>query len=223
MLASFLLGLLGSLGHCVGMCSAVIVILDRQSTFQGNNLSWILAHAGRLTTYTLLGLTFGLLGETLSLFSTDLPRLQGLLSILFAILAFYMAFAFIGITQSPELLLSNLVSKWGQTMRGLRSPAPFLAGMLWGLLPCGLVLTALIPAVTSGSAFQGALNMIVFGLATVPSLFAVKWLAQKTVSRTWSRSLASLVMMVFGFQFAMRGFASLGMVGHFLLGGVMLW
>jgi sulfite exporter TauE/SafE len=223
MLASFLLGLLGSIGHCVGMCSAVIILLDRQSTFQGNNLSWILAHTGRLTTYTLLGLTFGLLGETLSLFSTDLPRLQGLLSILFAILAFYMALAFIGIAKSPELLFSNLVSKWGQTMRGLRSPAPVLAGMLWGLLPCGLVLTALIPAVTSGSAFQGALNMIVFGAATMPSLFAVKWLAQKTVSRTWSRSLASLVMMVFGFQFAMRGFASLGMVGHFMLGAVMLW
>lgn len=108
-------------------------------------------------------------------------------------------------------------------MRGLRSPAPFVAGMLWGLLPCGLVLTALIPAVTSGSAMQGALNMIVFGLATVPSLFAVKWLAQKTISRTWSRSLASLVMMFFGFQFAMRGFASLDMVGHFMIGGVMLW
>ncbi len=223
MLASFLLGLLGSLGHCVGMCSAVIVLLDRQSTFQGNNLSWIFAHAGRITTYTLLGLTFGLLGETLSLFSTDLPRLQGLLSILFAIVAFYMAFAFIGIARSPELLFSNLVSKWGQTMRGLNSPAPFLAGLLWGLLPCGLVLTALIPAITSGSATQGALNMIVFGIATIPSLFAVKWLAQKTVSRTWSRSLASLVMMFFGFQFAMRGFASLGMVGHFMLGGVMLW
>lgn len=223
MLTSFLLGLLGSLGHCVGMCSAVIVLLDRQSSFQGNNLSWILAHLGRITTYALLGLTFGMLGETLSLFSTDLPRLQGLLSILFAIIAFYMAFAFIGITSSPELLLSNLVSKWGQTMRGLRAPAPFVAGLLWGLLPCGLVLTALIPAITSGSTAQGALNMIVFGAATIPSLFAVKWLAQKTVSRTWSRSLASLVMMFFGFQFAMRGFASLDMVEHFMLGGVMLW
>ncbi|MCK6539386.1 MAG: sulfite exporter TauE/SafE family protein, partial [Anaerolineales bacterium] len=128
MLTSFLLGLLGSLGHCVGMCSAVIVLLDRQSSFQGNSLSWILAHAGRITTYALLGLTFGMLGETLSLFSTDLPRLQGVLSILFAIIAFYMAFAFIGIAKSPELLFSNLVSKWGQTMRGLRSPAPFVAG-----------------------------------------------------------------------------------------------
>lgn len=223
MLASFLLGLLGSLGHCVGMCSAVIVLLDRQASFQGNNRSWILAHAGRIVTYALLGLTVGLLGETLSLFSADLPRLQGLLSILFAILAFYMAFAFIGIARSPELLFSSLVSKWGQTMRGLRSPAPFLAGLLWGLLPCGLVLTALIPAITSGSAIRGALNMVVFGLATVPSLFAVKWLAQRTVSRNWSRSLASLVMMFFGFQFAMRGFAVLGWAEHFMIGSFMLW
>jgi len=222
MFASFLLGLLGSLGHCVGMCSAVIILFDRQPSFH-NRFAWMLAHAGRITTYTLLGLTFGLLSETLSLFFIPLPRLQGLLSILFAIIAFYMAFAFIGIAKSPELLFSNLVSTWGRTMRRLNSPVPFLAGMLWGLLPCGLVLTALLPALTSANAIQGALNMIVFGVATIPSLFAVKWLAQKTVSRTWSRSLASLVMMTFGFQFAMRGFASLGMVGHFMLAGVMLW
>jgi sulfite exporter TauE/SafE len=223
MLASFLLGLLGSLGHCVGMCSAVVVLLSRQTSFQGSNSAWILAHIGRITTYALLGLTVGLLGQSLYMFSADLPRIQGFLSILFAIIAFYMALAFIGITPSPELLLSGLISKWGQSMRGLKSPAPFIAGMLWGLLPCGLVITALIPAITSGGGAQGALNMIVFGVATIPSLVAVKWLAQKTVSRTWSRSLASLVMMVFGFQFAMRGFASLGVIGHMMIGKVMLW
>ena len=223
MLTSLALGLLGSLGHCVGMCSAVVVLLDRQASFRGNNISWIFAHLGRITTYAALGLTFGLLGESLWLFSSDLPRIQGILSIIFGIIAFYMAFAFIGISKSPELLLSGLVSKWGQTMRGLKSPTPFIAGMLWGLLPCGLVITALIPAMTSANGLQGALNMIVFGIATVPSLFAVKWLAQKTISRTWSRSLASLVMMFFGFQFAMRGFASLGIVDHLMLGKVMLW
>lgn len=223
MLASFLLGLLGSFGHCVGMCSAVVVLLDRQKSFQTNPFAWIFAHLGRVTTYALLGLAFGLLGESLSRFSTNIPRLQGMLSIVFAIIAFYMALAFIGLARSPELLFSGLVSRWGQTMRGLQSPAPFIAGLLWGLLPCGLVLTALIPAMTAGNGIQGAMNMTVFGIATLPSLFAVKWLAQKTVSRTWSRGLASLVMMFFGFQFAMRGFASLGMVGHFMLGRVMLW
>jgi hypothetical protein len=30
-------------------------------------------------------------------------------------------------------------------------------------------------------------------------------------------------MMFFGFQFAMRGFASLGIVDHFMLGSFMLW
>lgn len=220
MLTSFLLGLLGSLGHCVGMCSAVVILLDRRPTFQGNNSSWLLAHAGRVFTYALLGLTFGLLGGTLSLF---LPHLQGWLSLFFAVLAFYLAFAFIGVAKSPELLFSTLVSKWGQTMRKLQSPNPFAAGMVWGLLPCGLVLTALVPAIASASAIQGALSMIAFGVATVPSLFAVKWLAQKTISRRWSRSLASLLMMVFGFQFAMRGFAFIGMVGHFMLGPLMLW
>jgi len=223
MLASFLLGLLGSLGHCVGMCSAVVVLLDRQPTFQGNNPAWMLAHAGRITTYALLGLVLGLLGQSLYLFSAEIPRAQGILSIFFAIIAFYMAFALIGLAKSPELLFSNLVSKWGQTIRGLKSPTPFLAGMVWGLLPCGLVITALVPSVTSANAVQGLLNMIVFGLATVPSLFAVKWLAQKTISRIWSRGLASIVMMMFGFQFAMRGFASLGLVGHMMLGKVMLW
>ena len=104
MLASFLLGLLGSLGHCVGMCSAVVVLLDRQTSFQGNNLSWTLAHAGRLTTYALLGLTFGLLGESLYIFSADIPRVQGILSITFAIIAFYMALAFIGVAKSPGRL-----------------------------------------------------------------------------------------------------------------------
>jgi hypothetical protein len=32
-----------------------------------------------------------------------------------------------------------------------------------------------------------------------------------------------MVMMFFGFQFAMRGFASLGWVEHFMLGSFMFW
>ncbi len=98
-----------------------------------------------------------------------------------------------------------------------------MLGLLWGLLPCGLVLTALVTAIAAKSAVFGALNMLIFGIATVPSLLAVKLLANKSNSRIWSRGLAALVMMLFGFQFAMRGFASLGLVNHFMIGEVMLW
>jgi len=221
MFASFLLGVLGSLGHCVGMCSAVVILFDRQPAFQ-NKFAWLLAHAGRITTYALLGLVFGGFGQTLWGFD----KLQGSLSILFALLAFYMASAFIGLTPSPELLFSFLTQRWGRMIRTFRSASrfsPYLLGLVWGLLPCGLILTALVAAMSTASAFHGAISMILFGMATVPSLFAVKWLATRTHSRTWSRGLATLVMMIFGFQFAMRGFASLGFVGHFMIGEMMFW
>jgi hypothetical protein len=227
MTASLLLGLLGSLGHCVGMCSVIVILFERQPIFRTapsgqNKLAWILAHAGRITTYTLLGLIFGAFGQTLWAFG----NLQAALSIFFAMIAFYMASAFIGLTPSPEILLTGLIQRWGRAIRAFKSASLFTAyllGLLWGLLPCGLVLTALVTAIASANALQGALNMLVFGIATVPSLFAVKWLAAQTVSRVWSRGLASLVMMFFGFQFAMRGFASLGVVEHFMLGSIMFW
>jgi uncharacterized protein len=221
MLASFLLGLLGSLGHCVGMCSAVIILFDRQPIFQ-NKFAWALAHAGRITTYSFLGLIFGAFGQTLWAFG----NLQAILSVLFAIIAFYMASAFIGLSPSPELLFSGLSRRWGQAIRGYKPASrlsPYLLGLLWGLLPCGLVLTALVAAMASANAFLGGLTMLVFGIATIPSLFAVKWLAGKSASRIFSRGLASIVMMLFGFQFAMRGFASLGWVEHFILGSFMFW
>ena len=221
MLASLLLGLLGSLGHCVGMCSAIVILFDRQPIFK-HKLAWILVHAGRITTYALLGFIFGALGQTLWSFG----NLQAALSILFGIIAFYMASAFIGLTPSPELLFSGWIGRWGKLIRGYKPASllsPYLLGLLWGLLPCGLILTALITAAASKSAVMGALDMLVFGIATLPSLYAVKWLATKPLSRIWSRGLASLVMMTFGFQFAMRGFASLGWVEHFMLGSVMVW
>jgi sulfite exporter TauE/SafE len=221
MIAPLLLGLLGSLGHCVGMCSAVILIFDRQPIFQ-NKFAWFFAHAGRVTTYSLLGLLAGALGQTLWSFE----KLQAILSILFAVIAFYMASAFIGLTPSPEILFSGSIQCWGKAMRGFKSDslsASYLLGLLWGLLPCGLVLTALVMAMASTNIIQGALIMFIFGLGTIPSLFMVRWLANKMNSRFWPRSFASLVMMFFGFQFAMRGFALLGWVDHLMLGSVMFW
>jgi len=221
MTAALFLGLLGSLGHCVGMCSAVVMLLDHQPSFK-NKYAWILAHAGRITSYTLLGFVAGAIGQ--ALFSFKLP--QAILSILFSIFAFYFALAFAGIAPSPEFLFSGLIKRWGIAMRGQRSASlfsPYLVGLLWGLLPCGLVLTALLAAVASTNVLQGGLTMLIFGLATIPSLYVVRWLTGQMIARTWSRSLVSFMMMFFGFQFAMRGFAALGWVGHFRLGRLMIW
>lgn len=179
-------------------------------------------HAGRISSYSILGLLLGLFGQTLWAFD----KLQAALSIVFAILAFYMASALIGLTPSPELLFTGVTRRWGLVIRAFRNDSffsPFLLGLLWGFLPCGLILIALITAMSSGSALSGALNMLVFGTATIPSLIAVKWFTTRIISRSWSRGFTCFVMMLLGFQFTMRGFASLGLIDHFMLGSLMFW
>jgi sulfite exporter TauE/SafE len=47
----------------------------------------------------------------------------------------------------------------------------FLSGLVWGWLPCGLVYSALVWALSASDPLQGMLIMGVFGLATLPALF----------------------------------------------------
>jgi sulfite exporter TauE/SafE len=43
-------------------------------------------------------------------------------------------------------------------------------GLLWGLLPCGLVYSVLLLAAASESPTGGAMVMLVFGLGTTPAM-----------------------------------------------------
>ncbi len=233
MFIPFFLGLLGSLGHCVGMCSAVVVLINRQETFRNSKFAWGLAHLGRLTTYTILGLFVGTLGQMVGTALPSLPVFQGVLAMLLAGMALYFGLALLGRVPSPELLFGKMTQRWGRAMRrattktspraSSRWTTPYLTGMLWGLLPCGLILTALLPAAAAADPWQGALRMAAFGLGTVPTLLGVRWLAQKNYARTWPRNAAAVVMILFSMQFTLRGLAAWGLVNHMMLGKVMLW
>ncbi|GAB1153567.1 MAG: hypothetical protein WStaPseu_37030 [Shewanella algae] len=78
-----------------------------------------------------------------------------------------------------------------------------VAGMVWGWLPCGLVYSTLTWAVASGSAGQGALIMLCFGLGTLPALLsagvAAKALADWAQKRA-VRLIAGLLLVGFGIQ-----------------------
>jgi sulfite exporter TauE/SafE len=119
-----------------------------------------------------------------------------------------------------------LVQRWGSAIRGFKSAsllASYLLGLLWGLLPCGLVLTALLTAVASTNRVSRHVEHVCLWHCHHPKPVRRQMAASKSIPRFWSRSLASIVMMFFGFQFAMRGFASLGLIDHLMLGSVMLW
>lgn len=233
MLTAFILGLLGSLGHCVGMCAPMTLLLGRGRALEGGRLA--LAHLGRVSSYCLLGAGAGLfglaaqashLGHGYAGAPAGLSMIQGGLALLVATAALYQALALIGQVPSPEILLAGLTRRWGRAMRRTGGNTPlsmFVAGMLWGLLPCGLVLTALLAAVLAGSPLGSAMTMLAFGVGTTPALLGVGWLARRTTTRAWPRYVAALVVLLVGVQMGARGLAAWGLVDHLHLGSLMLW
>jgi sulfite exporter TauE/SafE len=49
----------------------------------------------------------------------------------------------------------------------------WFSGMVWGLVPCGLVYSVLPLAFLSGDALTGAALMLAFGLGTLPNLLLI--------------------------------------------------
>lgn len=252
LLASFLLGLIGSMGHCVGMCSALLLLIGRGGAVSGRQM--LLVHGGRISAYALLGAAAGAIGYGLSAGSPNHGHIhgsadqhspasttwaappgmhlaQGVLALVIAGMAVYLALALLGRAPSPEVLLPRLTRRWGRAMRrlaaanGCRPPELFAIGLLWGMLPCGLVLTALLTAVASRAPWDGALAMLAFGLGTSPALLGVRWLGRRGLARPtpWPRHAAALLVLLFGTQMAFRGLAAWGWVDHLYLGNVMLW
>lgn len=173
MLAPLLLGLAGSL-HCVAMCGALMLSLPLDGHGRRRlALQLTVYHSGRITSYALLGVLFGLLGQGIAL-----AGLQQVLSIVAG--AFMIAIAFIAwrfeqlVTNLPGFgrFTEALKYRMGQLMRRSGLRANFTLGMLNGLLPCGMVYAALAGAIASVSGAQGGLFMAVFGLGTLPLLYA---------------------------------------------------
>ncbi|MBV5345733.1 MAG: sulfite exporter TauE/SafE family protein, partial [Rhodoferax sp.] len=74
-------------------------------------------------------------------------------------------------------------------------------GLLWGWLPCGLVYSALIMALSSGSAAKGASIMLAFGIGTLPNLLLAGLLAvrlREYASNLWVRRVAGFLVLGFG-------------------------
>lgn len=171
--ALLLAGLVAS-PHCALMCAA-------WQPRGGAGLA-LLTQAGRLLGYTLLGAAAGTGGAWLlrgaqALGTADTLRALAL----------------------PLMLLLA----WRRTAprapccaRGSTSPrqawAAFGAGMANALVPCGLLYAAATYAALSGSAVQGALLLLAFGLGSLPALHLAgrAWAGLPRVRRRGPRRLA---------------------------------
>jgi len=199
-----LMGLFGGL-HCVAMCGPIAAVLCTDADRRGVDLRVGAAtNAGRLVTYAVLGAGLGALGGQLSA-SLELANAQ-LTARLVAAAALIVAGARLsGVLRARARARGSTapVSRsWGELLR--RSPGvlpAFARGLVWGLLPCGLVYAALALALAAGSAPLGALCMLAFGVATLPAIGVATFLAGRAtpwLRHAAIRATAGLLLIVSG-------------------------
>lgn len=180
-LSMFLLGLFGT-GHCLGMCGPLVVALP------GRYAHWhahLIYHAGRVSTYVLVGAVLGGIGQglvRLNAFGPDkamlwTARLQIAISVPVAIFLLLMGLNRLGILDEPRWMarvtpqkLPGYRSVMSKVLNHRNALWLFIVGLMLGLLPCGLSYGAFARALVAGGAGQGALMAALFGAGTLPGL-----------------------------------------------------
>lgn len=221
LLSALLVGFFGGV-HCVGMCGGIVGALTLGLPENVRNRpagAWpfhIAYNIGRIGSYTLAGALAGGLGAGL-LQLTELHQAQQVLQVFAALfmaaLGLYLGGWWQGLRHVEQLggTLWRRIEPLGRGLLPVATPArAFLLGLLWGWLPCGLVYSVLIWALSAGSAMQGAQLMFAFGLGTLPNLLLMGVLAAKLgsfVRQTWPRRVAGGLVLAFAGVLLLRAFS----------------
>jgi hypothetical protein len=207
---------LGSVGHCIGMCGGIVVAyssskVDQESSWSRQTLSHLAYNFGRVTTYTILGAVFGLIGKVIAF----TPTTKGVLFVLTGILMILAGASLLGnfkFLNSAEYSVSK--QGWFQRTFKLLIQSKSLSsfyflGMLNGIIPCGLVYSFAIFAASTASPLWGAIVMATFGLATIPALFFLgtitKFLQRGNLRGTMMK-LAAVLVVFYGLFTLYKGY-----------------
>ncbi|MEM9335526.1 MAG: sulfite exporter TauE/SafE family protein, partial [Pseudomonadota bacterium] len=173
-IAALVAGLLGS-AHCVGMCAGLSGLFATHvaaRSAQQSIVSALTYNAGRLLSYGALGAAAAGLGGGLV---AEAPALVLPLRITAGVLVVLM-----GLQIAFRVQLLKPVEQVGGKVWNHIAPLAirllpldsmgksFGFGLLWGLLPCGLVYSMLAVALASAEPLTGAVAMLAFGIGTTP-------------------------------------------------------
>ena len=171
----FLGGLLGS-AHCIGMCGPFALMVGGSAKSWRQNL-WrqSIYTLGRMSTYGLLGAVAGGAGLYLQQQLPQLVNVAAVLAVLAGVMLMYLGLASAGVVGRRAATQTHGTCLWFAPYLAplFRSPGTsplFVAGLLTGMLPCGLVYGFLALAASSQDIGLGAGTMALFGAGTAPAM-----------------------------------------------------
>ncbi len=202
------IGLIGSF-HCIGMCGPIVVALPLKNQNLATKIAGtLLYNSGRVITYSVLGILFGLLGRGIHMAGFQ----QWTSIILGAAMIISVLFPFVF---REKITIGNLFSGFAARLivrlKKLFTNRSYFSllmiGLLNGLLPCGLVYVAIAGAINSGTVLSGALFMALFGIGTIPLLLIATLASDAIGQRIRFRMQKVVPYFVFflGVLFILRG------------------
>ena len=208
------------LGHCLGMCGPIVVAFSLQLETKKALGPHLLYHAGRITTYGILGGVMGLTGAFVGITSA-IANLQKALLTATGVMLVVMGMGMMGWLPRLKRWVDGGFSgtafsgKFKRLLNRRSGAGFFLLGLLLGLLPCGPVYTPLLAVAgaameggaPSENALRGYLWMTAFGIGTLPSLLLLGKLARSPVMkhRTALYRTGAALIMLFGVFLAVQG------------------
>ncbi len=200
----FVIGILTSF-HCVAMCGGINV--TQCLAFKGESKSSpnLMYNLGRVVSYTVLG---GIVGAIGSVFTVT-PKLQASLYVVVGCFMVLMGLNLYGVNIARKFL-----PKMPKAFRNLNKNgnAPFVVGLMNGLMPCGPLQSMQIYALSTGSFVEGALSMFFFSVGTVPLMYIFGKIGEfknPKIAKNFMKVSAVLVLFL-GVIMANRGLALLG-------------
>jgi sulfite exporter TauE/SafE len=205
--AGLLMGIAGSL-HCIGMCGPLVALSTPQGSRARMAQTAAQYHLGRVGMYVIIGLFLSVsrnaaqIGHYASIISITAG--VGMIAVALIQLLYHRSIL-------PDVLtrpLTKVVLRGARTLASSRlGGSPILRGMLNGLLPCGLSVSAFIASLTLPAPWQAVLFLAGFGVGTSPGLWGATALGRLGMMKILgSRSVAPpLLVVVSGLLVMIRG------------------
>lgn len=182
LVTAFLMGLAG-VPHCTAMCGTACA-----AVFPKGVSVWTLI--GRAIGYACLGVVAATAAGQLARWGQQVAMIKPLwmmaqfAMVLLGCFMLWRGFVPHRIDQAGKGLYGRLRQFWHvrspQWPRSVRQGWPFLAGLAWAFLPCGLLYAALMVAALASHPWQGGLVMLAFALPSAGGVWAapalLRWL-----------------------------------------------
>lgn len=173
----------GPEGATQGGPEAQLVQMVRWVPRGGMALRTAAFHGGRLVGYAAAGALAALAMDSLAWLTQQTTALRPAWTLMHVAV---MAWGLMMMVQSRQPAWVEQAGRavWGRVRPLVGAPGGVLAaGVLWALMPCGLLYSALLVAALSGGALDGALTMVLFGIGSSVWLVGGPWAWSRLRSR----------------------------------------